>query len=417
MDYGDHRLAARPCIAVCDLHGNFFVVAEQHRRIVFAVIDQRVVQPAETRPRIERDVGKAVTFDQIDDDVGLPTAIGFADSRPTVCRHPGPHAQWRSCTDHCNCGETAWNNFRRQGRRPMKNSAQRIRTSHVGRLPVPSGFEETALRLARGEVGGEEVAAQVVPVVAVVVKRQVEIGLDCIGDGEYWSALDIRWLDQQMTGLGMRPLKPGEVGSMRESTRERDVFRTLYADMDRVGTIACIPGERPRPPTRERIIVNGPIKSRGTAATQRQLDCFKAAIARSGVALDEAFVPALAPGWLDHFIYNEHYGTDEEFVYALADAMRDKYRAIVEAGFILQIDDPGIATSWDMLKPEPQSRRLPEIRDLADRGAEPCPRRHPVGESALPLVLGQLARRTCQRHTSRTHHRHRSQGEGANLLI
>src|SRR6516165_4958357 len=165
----------------------------------------------------------------------------------------------------------------------MKNSAQRIRTSHVGRLPVPSGFEETALRLARGEVGGEEVAAQVVPVVADVVKRQVEIGLDCVGDGEYWSAL----------------------GSMRESTRERDVFRTLYADMDRVGTIACIPGERPRPPVRERIIVNGPIKSRGTAAAQRQLDCFKAAIARSGVALDEAFVPALAPGWLDHFIYDQ----------------------------------------------------------------------------------------------------------------
>jgi hypothetical protein len=163
----------------------------------------------------------------------------------------------------------------------------------------------------------------------------------------------IKWFDQQMTGLSTRLLKPGEVGSMRESTRECDVFRTLYADMDRVGTIACIPGERPRPPTRERIIVNGPIKSRGTAATQRQLDCFKAAIARSSVALDEAFVPALAPGWLDHFIYNEHYGTDEEFVYALADAMRDKYRAIVEAGFILQIDDPGIATSWDMIKPEP----------------------------------------------------------------
>ena len=78
--------------------------------------------------------------------------------------------------------------------------------------------------------------------VANVVKRQVAIGLDCIGDGEYWSALDIRWFDQQMTGLSTRPLKPGEVGSMRESTRERDVFRTLYADMDRVGTIACIPG-------------------------------------------------------------------------------------------------------------------------------------------------------------------------------
>ena len=68
----------------------------------------------------------------------------------------------------------------------MKNSAHKIRTSHVGRLPVPPGFEETALRLTRGDVGGEEVAAQVVPAVADVVKRQVEIGLDCIGDGEYW---------------------------------------------------------------------------------------------------------------------------------------------------------------------------------------------------------------------------------------
>lgn len=247
-------------------------------------------------------------------------------------------------------GRTDWNNH---GRRPMKNSAQKIRTSHVGRLPAPPGFEETALRLARGEVSAEEVTARVVPEVAGVVKRQVEIGLDCIGDGEYWSALDIKWFDQLMSGLSTRPLKPGEVGSMRESTRERDVFRTLYADMDRVGTIACVPGERPRPPTRERVIVSGPIKTKGIAATQRQLDCFKAAIARSGVAVDEAFVPALAPGWLDHFIYNEQYKTDEEFVYALADAMSDKYRAIVEAGFLLQIDDPGIATSWDMIKPEP----------------------------------------------------------------
>ncbi len=99
--------------------------------------------------------------------------------------------------------------------------------------------------------------------------------------------------------------------------------------------------------------MSGPVKSKGIDATKRQLDCFKAAIAQSGVTIDEAFVPALAPGWLDHFIYNEYYKTDEEFVYALADAMSDKYRAIADAGYILQLDDPGIATSWDMLKPEP----------------------------------------------------------------
>jgi len=235
----------------------------------------------------------------------------------------------------------------------MKNSAQKIRTSHCGRLPNPPGFEDMAFKLASGQATDDDVKARVVPVVADAIKHQVEIGIDCIGDGEYWSGLGFKWYEQQMSGLSMRPLREGEVASMRESTRERDEFRTLYADMDRVGTIACIPGERPIPKAQQRMIVSAPLKSKGTAAVQRQLDCFKAALARAGVAGDETFVPALAPGWLDHFIYNEHYKTDEEFVYALADAMGDKYHAIVDAGFILQIDDPGIATSWDMIKPEP----------------------------------------------------------------
>jgi 5-methyltetrahydropteroyltriglutamate--homocysteine methyltransferase len=235
----------------------------------------------------------------------------------------------------------------------MKHSTQKIRVSHCGRLPTPAGFEEFSRRLALGDASDGEVAEKVVPVVAGVVKRQAEIGIDTLGDGEFWSTLALKWYGQQMSGLSARALKPGEVAAMRESTRERDVFTTLYADMDRVGTIACVPGERPIPPARERIVVSGPVKSKGIDATKRQLDCFKAAIAQSGVTIDEAFVPALAPGWLDHFIYNEYYKTDEEFVYALADAMSDKYRAIADAGYILQLDDPGIATSWDMLKPEP----------------------------------------------------------------
>ena len=235
----------------------------------------------------------------------------------------------------------------------MKNSATKIRVSHCGRLPTPAGFEEFSRRLAMGDVSDGDIAQKVVPVVAGVVKRQAEIGIDTLGDGEFWSTLAFKWYGQQMSGLSTRALNPGEVAAMRESTRERDVFRTLYADMDRVGTIACVPGERPIPPAKERVVVSGPVKSKGIDATKRQLDCFKAAIAQSGITVDEAFVPALAPGWLDHFIYNEHYKTDEEFVFALADAMSDKYRAIAEAGFVLQLDDPGIATSWDMLKPEP----------------------------------------------------------------
>jgi 5-methyltetrahydropteroyltriglutamate--homocysteine methyltransferase len=235
----------------------------------------------------------------------------------------------------------------------MKHSTNKIRTTHCGRLPTPPGFEEMAVRLARGEASDEEVRAKVVPVVTDAVKHQADIGIDCVGDGEYWSGLGLKWYEQQMSGLATRPLRSGETASMRESTRERDTFRRLYADMDRVGTIACIPGERPIPPARERMVVSAPVKSKGTATTERQLACFKEAIAKSGATLDETFVPALAPGWLDHFIYNEHYKTDEEFVYGLADAMADKYRAIAAAGHVLQIDDPGIATSWDMLKPEP----------------------------------------------------------------
>ena len=61
----------------------------------------------------------------------------------------------------------------------------------------------------------------------------------------------------------------------------------------------------------------------------------------------------LAPGWLDHFIFNEYYKTEEEFLFALADAVREEYRAVVAAGFVLQIDDPGLPDWWDMLKPEP----------------------------------------------------------------
>ncbi|HMA00202.1 MAG TPA: hypothetical protein VKP66_19845, partial [Steroidobacteraceae bacterium] len=68
---------------------------------------------------------------------------------------------------------------------------------------------------------------------------------------------------------------------------------------------------------------------------------------------EEAFVCVFAPGWLDHHIFDDHYGDDEAFVFALAEAMREEYRAVVDAGFILQIDDPGVMTSWDMIKPAP----------------------------------------------------------------
>jgi 5-methyltetrahydropteroyltriglutamate--homocysteine methyltransferase len=217
----------------------------------------------------------------------------------------------------------------------MQRSETAIRTTHAGRLPPVAP--------ADGEVTAQ---------VAAVIRKQVQIGISCVGDGEFWNGRNFQYYAQQFGGITARPLKAGERGSGREATRERDRLPKLYVDMDRTGTMFCVPGEEPRfsPPTK--MVVTGPIKGRATEAIKREVDVFKTALQSAGGA-EEAFICVFAPGWLDHHIFNEYYATDEEFVFALADALREEYRAVVDGGFILQIDDPGFMTSWDMIKPEP----------------------------------------------------------------
>jgi 5-methyltetrahydropteroyltriglutamate--homocysteine methyltransferase len=236
----------------------------------------------------------------------------------------------------------------------MQKSVSRIRTSHVGRLPAPKGFEDVPMRLANAELTDEaQIGRLVVPGIAEVVKRQAEIGIDCINDGEFWTTRSRAHYAAHFTGIEARPVRADEPPTSRHSTRERDDFREFYEDMDKIGTMFFVPGEKPMPPITERIVARGPVKSKGPEAISREIGAFKTAIERSGATIDEAFVAVLAPGWLDHFIYNEYYKTEEEFLFALADAIREEYRAVIAAGFILQIDDPGLPDWWDMLKPEP----------------------------------------------------------------
>ena len=248
----------------------------------------------------------------------------------------------------------------------MQRSTTRIRTSHVGRLPPPKGWEDMPARLANAEViDSGEIASHVVPAIAETVKKQVEIGIDCINDGEFWTARSLTHYAAHFTGLEARPVKVGEPPTTRHSTRERDEFRDFYADMDKLGTLFFVPGEKPMPPMTERVIARGPVKSRGPQAINREIDAFRAAIDRSGSKVEEAFIAVLAPGWLDHFIFNEYYNTDEEFLFALAEAVREEYRAVVSAGFVLQIDDPGLPDWWDMIKPEPtveEYRKFAKLR-------------------------------------------------------
>jgi 5-methyltetrahydropteroyltriglutamate--homocysteine methyltransferase len=227
---------------------------------------------------------------------------------------------------------------------------RRIRTSHVGRLPPPKGREEIPGPLAGAEITDPAVIArQVTPAIAETVRRQVEVGIDCIGDAEFWTARSLAHYAAHFTGIEARPVAPGEPPTTRHSIRERDEFPDFYADMDNAGTLFLVPGEKPMPP----VVAGGPVKSKGPEAINRQLDTFKTAIDRSGANVEEAFVAVLAPGWLDHFVFNEYYKTEEEFLFALADALHEEYRAVVAAGFVLQVDDPGLPDWWDMLKPEP----------------------------------------------------------------
>jgi 5-methyltetrahydropteroyltriglutamate--homocysteine methyltransferase len=236
----------------------------------------------------------------------------------------------------------------------MQRNTSRIRTSHVGRLPPPKGWEEMPARLANVEITDTAViAAEVTPAIAEIVRKQAEIGIDCVGDGEFWTARNLAHYTAHFTGIEARPVAADEPPTTRHSTRERDEFPDFYAACDRAGTLFLVPGEKPTPPVTVRVVARGPVRSKGPEAINRQLAAFKAAIRQSGAAIDEAFVPVLAPGWLDHFIFNEYYKTEEEFLFALADALREEYRAVIAAGFVLQIDDPGLPDWWDMLKPEP----------------------------------------------------------------
>jgi 5-methyltetrahydropteroyltriglutamate--homocysteine methyltransferase len=230
----------------------------------------------------------------------------------------------------------------------MKRSADRIRTTHAGRLPVPAGCEDMPIRLFRGDKVDPAVIAKGLD---EVVRRQLDAGIDCIGDGEFWKARGFAYYSRHFTGIETRELRPGEPASTRVFTRERDEFAQFYKDLDATGTIFHVPGEKPMPPERVRAIATGPIKPKGNEALALEIETFKAAVARAGRAVDETFFCVLAPGWLDHFIYNEYYKTDEDYVFALADALRAEYLAVVNAGFVLQVDDPGLPDWWDMIKP------------------------------------------------------------------
>ncbi len=242
----------------------------------------------------------------------------------------------------------------------MKHSDTHILTSHAGSLPRSDDL--IAANVARGKGGIEEPEFQALlrRGVGDVVRRQKDIGIDVPGDGEYGKAMGHRvfygaWWSysyQRLGGLDLEPAEmdmpvrrhqPGEVvlTSMADR-RDRVKFREAYSDPE--GGVSMGPIVMRRP------VCVGPVKYVGHALLKADIENFKAAMKASGC--EEGFMSAIAPGSAAR-LRNSYYKTDEEFIFACADALREEYKAIVDAGFILQLDDPSIAENWDQINPEP----------------------------------------------------------------
>jgi 5-methyltetrahydropteroyltriglutamate--homocysteine methyltransferase len=174
--------------------------------------------------------------------------------------------------------------------------------------------------------------------VADVVSGQVEAGIDVISDGEFGKAFSwSQYALERLSGFERRPLRPGANPFARGADRER--FPEFYADLDTREGLS----------TTADSVCTGPIAYTGQAALQRDIDNFKAALKK--VRVEEAFLPVAAPASVIPDRKNEYYRSDEECLLAIGEAMRTEYRTIVEAGFLLQLDDARAAVTYDRMVP------------------------------------------------------------------
>ena len=221
----------------------------------------------------------------------------------------------------------------------MKRSTDRILTTHVGSLIRPAALREF---LAAKEAGKPFDAAAYAKClkdcVAEVVRQQADIGIDVVSDGEFGKA--ISWAQYALFRLGgfeRRPFKAGSNPFTRGADRTR--FAEFYADLD----------SRDRVETVMDSVAAAPITYTGQAELQQDIDNLKAAL--RDVKATEAFLPVAAPASVIPDRKNEHYASDEDLQRAIGEAMHTEYKMIIDAGFLVQLDDARAAVSYDRMVP------------------------------------------------------------------
>ena len=221
----------------------------------------------------------------------------------------------------------------------MKTSTNRILTTHVGSLIRPQALQDI-MRAKQGGQAFDQAAYEkcLKDSVAEVVRHQAEIGIDVPSDGEFGKAVSWnQYILERLSGFELRPIpadhRPGIPGA------DRTRFKEFYAELDvrepraNPDLVACV----------------GPVKYIGQEILKRDIENFKAAL--KGQKVEDAFMPVVAPSSALPDRKDEYYKSEEEWLTAVTDAMRVEYKMIVDAGFILQIDDARFATAYDRMVP------------------------------------------------------------------
>ena len=214
----------------------------------------------------------------------------------------------------------------------MKRSDTKILATHVGSLPFPTPDSG----LAVGD------AAHLAADVAAVVKRQRVAGIDIVNEGEYAKGGDwLRYMQNRFGGFTEIAEPAGK--PLIEQGKDREEFSEFYRYAGERGTLFYTPGAqiaKKRPVQ----VCTGPVTYTGQAKVKQEIDV---TIAAAGI--DDMFLTSTAPASLEVYRHNRFYKSDEDYVYALAEAMRAEYEAIAAAGLILQVDDAWLPALWDRI--------------------------------------------------------------------
>jgi 5-methyltetrahydropteroyltriglutamate--homocysteine methyltransferase len=215
----------------------------------------------------------------------------------------------------------------------MQRSTNRILTTHAGSLPRPADILQMIRAKSRGEaVDEQKLGSRVREAVAGVVRRQADIGIDVIDDGEFGKPSFVTYVRDRLAGLEASGLRPNAWLSSREAVSFPEYYKLQESASPRTKQV--------------QMVCTSPLTYKGQAALETDLNNLK--IALKGVNVADVFVPCISPANIEDWNENKYYKTDEEYLFAIADAMSVEYKAIVDAGFLVQVDDPRLVSYYLM---------------------------------------------------------------------